>query len=223
MRLILIAAAAAMISVSALALPVTPVITTTPGAPYNTDALTGFTTTGANMAGSRVRVTFSDLSTETATWATTGPAAGEARGSDFLLALDGDSFVATWTLTNIGPDLGIVAFSFDGVPGNTVFDIVSGPTDSPGSANGQPLSNADSQYPGDISVLYTNRLTVGGIFYSDLYTRLEVSGFVIAPDYQLTYVSDTDNALGKIDVPAPASFGLFGLGVTMLGLRRRRA
>src|SRR5262249_19739164 len=128
--------------------------------------------------------------TSTGIWNNTG-----ASGIGWSLSEIGDTFSSTWTFSNTG-STAIASFAFNCVPGNTVFDIVSSPDDSPGSSSGRPFSNLDGPSGLGVSALYTNRLTVGGVFYNDEYTMLVVSfaGGGLTGDHAITFLADTDNA-----------------------------
>ena len=59
-----------------------------------------------------------------------------------------------------------------------MLDIVDTPENSPGSANGNGngFGNADALAGVTFATAaYTNRLTIGGVFYSDLYTSMTVN------------------------------------------------
>ena len=206
-----------------------PIVTVTaiPGSDFTTNAMSGFQTTGADMIGLTAVVTFSDSSTDSATWAATGATAGNATGTGWSLALAGDSFTTPWVLTNIGAKT-IVGLSLNGVPGNTSFDIVNGPEDTPGSANGQPFSSVTSA---DVNLTnadatYSNRLVVGGTFFGDEYVQLDVALRAgLSPDHIMSFVADTDNAAANSPIepaPEPASIALLGAGFAGLAISRRR-
>jgi hypothetical protein len=178
------------------------------------------------MVGSKVTVTFLGGGTSVAAWTATGIAS-----TDWSLTLGGDSFSSTWTLSNLGATT-ITGMMFDGVPGNTVFDIIATPATSPGSANGRAISSVDGPLGMTVAAVYSNQLQVGGTFFGDLYTKLDLTfgGGGLGRGGVLTYVADTDNADSKKGgitpgVPEPGTWGMmiFGFGAVGYAMRRRRA
>ncbi len=215
-----------LMSVAATADPITPNVTTTVGTIYNTNALTNLTTLSADMVGSEVTVNFSGGGSETVIWNAVG-----AYGSGWSLTQFGNTYSSPWSFSNTG-SVAITGFSINGVPGNTTFDIVSGSTGSPDSGDGNPFTNVDGPLGLSIDALYTNQLTVGGVFYGDEYTKLTVSflGGGLTSNNGITFYADTDNAnaaLGGITegVPELSTWAMMILGFAGIGFMayRRRA
>lgn len=203
-------------------------VSTSVGTAYNATSLTGFSTDGNDMVGSLVTVFFSGGGTGTASWSSLSSTSGRALGNGWSLGINGDTFNSTWTLSNTG-NTGITGFSFNGVPGNTVFDIVGSPDDSPNSAAGKAFSNADGPAAlVSVAAAYTNRLTVGGVFYGDLYTQLTVNfGGALASNREFQFTADTDNAsaaTGGITpgIPEPETYALMLAGLGAVGYMARR-
>lgn len=227
LKKIILIAGGALLSFQASAVAIVSNTSTVPGTAFNTVALTGFSTFSSQMVGSLVSVTFADGSNSSATWAAAG-----ATGTGFSLTLAGDSFGSNWTLTNTSDSKGIVGFSFDGRPGNTVFDILPSNPVSPGSASGRAFSSVNG--PDTISLaqgVYSDTLAVDGTFYGDLYLKLAVSFTgALGSDQSLTFLADTDNAdvaKGGITpaIPEPETYALMLAGLALVGAvaRKRRA
>jgi hypothetical protein len=190
----------------------------TAGTTYNATSLTGFATDPADMGGSLVTVTFADNSTSSASWGTTG-----ASALGWSLTEVGDTFNGTWTFTNTS-NQSIKGFAFNGV-----FDVVPNTTNSPGSSTGKSIDLISAPGPLNVDVTYTNQLTVGGVFYNDLYTMMIFafsgngpSANGLASGASIRYVTDTDNAsatTGGITtgVPEPSTWAMMILGFFGIG------
>ncbi len=222
-KLLTASLALAFVPVAAHAVPIVPTVANLPGTVFNTAALTGFTTLSSDMVGSLVTVTFLGGGTSAASWTATGIAS-----TDWSLTIAGDTFSSSWTLSNLGA-LAITGLVFDGVPGNTVFDLDVG--SSPGSAGGNTISNVDGPAGMTVDAVYSNQLQVGGTFFGDLYTKLDLTfgGGGLGAGGVLTYVADTDNAdadRGGITpgIPEPGTWGMMiiGFGAVGFAMRRRR-
>jgi hypothetical protein len=224
-----IIAGAALLTLSMTAAHAAVTVTSSPGTSFNTEALAGFTTTGAGMNGMEVTVFFVGGGQETISWATTGATTGGVTGTGWSMSLGGDSFNTPFSLV-VG-NAQIIGFSMNGRTGvGTIFDIVSGSTGSPGSADGRPFTLSGTLPSGidTINVAYTDRLLVGGVFYGDLYTVMNVNfaGRFLTGG-TLNFISDTDNSrfagdITPVGVPEPGTLLLIGSGLIGLALRRRR-
>jgi hypothetical protein len=210
-------------------------VSSSPGSLFTTDALTGFSTTGAQMHGMEVTTCFAGGGCETITWdGTVGSSSyGEAVGTGWSLSVAGDTFTSPFTFTTTGA---VTSISVNGRPGNTIFDIIDCLGDgivgcsSPGSARGMPfgLSGANPDLTDYIvNVQYTDQLAVGGVFYGDLFTVMNVdfNGDSFTGSFQ--FISDTDNSafnspiVPVTPVPEPAPLLLMAAGLIALSLRRR--
>ena len=230
LRMSLVAAAIVAAATGAQAAPIGSSVGTLPGVNFATAAMSGFVTTGADMAGMVVTVNFNDNTSESAIWALTGGNSGAAMGTGWAMGLDGDSFTNSWVLVNGAKP--IIGFSIDGAPGSTSFDILAAVEATPGSGVGKEFGSADSSDAAVTfaSAVYSNRLFVGGTFFDDEYVKLTVrlTG-ELGVDQNLTFIADTDNARSRGDiipvVPEPETYALMlaGLGVVGYTARRRRS
>lgn len=225
-KLIAVGLALAFAPVVAHAAPIVPTVVNMPGTTFNAAALTGFSTRSADMVGSMVTVTFMGGGTSVAAWTATGIAS-----TDWSLTQGGDTFTGIWTLSNLGATT-ITGLIFNGVPGNTVFDIDPANPVSPGSAQGKAISSVDGPAGMTVNAVYSNQLQIGGTVFGDLYTKLDLTfgGGGLGSGGVLTYVADTDNADatrgGGITpgIPEPGTWGMMiiGFGAVGFAMRRRR-
>lgn len=211
---------------AAMAVPVT--VNYTDGTSYNTSGLSSYTTGAGDMNGMEITAYFSDGSSDTAIMGNT-TAAGTGWSTTFSSATTwSDPFNVSVSNTS---GLLITGLSFSGKDGDTVFDAITDPVLSPGSARGNAIY--DVSYTGStvtsIDATYTNKVSVNGTFYGDLYETLNLD-FTdgLASGDTLSFVTDTDNLeidgdLTPVDVPEPASLFLLGLGLMGTAAARRRA
>lgn len=171
--------------------PGTPNITTVP--------LSGFATTGEQMAGMVVRVVFGDASSETAMWEATGSGAGGVFGTGWEITQSGNSFLATrpWTLLN-NSGKSIVELHFDGGPGDTLFDrTFDGLIGTEGSALGRDFALTTPAGALDILVTYQDIVGVQNAApVGDIWRRMNVqfrNMGGLANSSSVAWACDTDN------------------------------
>ncbi len=200
------------------------------GTPYQTPALTGYTTYGDQMAGMDVDVTFSDGSVQHAVWAATGVQAGAATVAGFFtISESGDTFNDNaWNLQNLNRTLSITHFTLFGAGDDTIFDRTFGGAEgTPGSASGKDLAMAGGSYM--LTATYSDILNLtGSPAVGDEWVQLDVDfdNTPFGPGASQAFSQDTDSASvhGSITpVPDASSTAmLLGFGLTGLAALKRR-
>ena len=197
------------------------------GTLQNTTALTGFATTGADMDGMSLGITYGDGSTTTATWGDTGISSGQASWGEGegSLALIGDSFSSAW---NLIAQTGITSILLDAGLGDSLFDTTFGGAEgTAGSALGKDFSVVSASTDYNITATYIDAIGVGGnAAVGDIYRYLLIDFGQRAFTGTLNFLQDTDSLLfaGDINpVPVPAAAWLFGSALLgFFGFSRRK-
>jgi hypothetical protein len=202
------------------------------GTRNETDALTGFATTGADMDLMSVTANFSGGGSETLAWADIDSDSGGVSGTGWALRADGDTFaLGAWALTSSGAS--ISSIFIDGGPGNTIFDrTFGGSSGTAGSGFGRDFAVVSGGDPFDITVTYSDIIGLTGVApVGDLFRKLTIdftTRGIAFVDSRLVYSQDTDNADtggdGINPVPEPATLVLCGFGIVGVvgGFRHRR-
>jgi len=199
------------------------------GTVMSTTGLTGFATNGAQMAGMSIQVNFSNSTSETGIWATTGAVSGAASGTGWSVAESGDTFLSTWTLRNTS-GLGIDSVVFNGGIGDTLFDTTFGGLfGTAGSARGLDFAVVSGLTGLDIAATYSEAVAIGaaapvGDIFNTLTVDFSTLGVAFGTGRSLVFRQDTDNLkfagdLNVVPLPTAAMLGVFGLSVIA---RRRR-
>ena len=187
---------------------------------------------GSDMVGMEATVTFSDGSTDTGSWGPTGATSGVAFGAGgfFVVGTANDTFTSTWVLDNLN-SLTITRLTFNGVPGNTVFDIIPGATLTPDSSLGFSFVDL-TNLPGTIDVTYSNPVGIGAAApLNDLYATMDIdfSGLQaggVTPGTGYDFQQDTDMVqdlrVPPPQVPLPATLPLTRAAFVGLGAWSRR-
>jgi hypothetical protein len=176
-----------------------------------------------DMVGIEVTALFSDGITsfeETETWSALSTTTGGISSTDWSLTLDGDTFgdfdqatntlYGEWVLTNLSDNYDLIGLTVDAAVAGFVFDIESGPVGStPGSDAGREFVADDNA----ASAVFTDPYSS-----TDLFGTLDITGFSLAQNDTLTFLTDTD----KTQVPEPATMFTFALSlIAFTSLRKK--
>ena len=182
------------------------------------------------IAGMELTAYFTDNTSETAYWESTGGLINGAYGSDWALtASDGTSF-NEYTLINSGSSA-ISYIRLDGFSGNTVFDAGT-QNNTPNSAIGWPFSISDinNPYYDLITVTYVDDVAlvgeapVGDIFR---YLNIDFTPGISDPGFGsnsiLEFAIDTDTVVHtNVTVPEPITAMLLASGLFVLFVSRKK-
>ena len=204
-----------------------------PATTMETDAFTGFVTSGAQMAGMTVSVMFEDGGMERIQWVATDAVGGAAVGTGWSLSFDGpDTYMSGSPLTNLphawllanNSGRGISSLLIDGQPGRVVFDLGAPFFNSPieGTTNtrvGETFKEiADNGFGGfsvtsplltrlDVDAIYTYEVAIRGQApVGDIFARLRLNfndPGGFASGQEYRFLADTDNSVAPIAAVNP--------------------
>lgn len=204
------------------------------GVVHETDAFASYATTGADMAGMGVHVVYTDGTVYDATWQKLSTGFGGVltdvnRPFQVTAGNTGDG-TYSWMLYNASQTNFIRSISFDGQPGNTVFDV-SFPfgawagfnfVGTPGTSTGRELDLASvyrNLYDG-IAITYSDAVALAGAEpVGDVFRRMTIDFSPRVPLYSIIeFQQDTDSlAFGSVLAPvASASNSVPERGATIL-------
>lgn len=191
-----------------------------PGAATEINSITGFTTTGDQMAGMKVSVTFVSGQTDSCIWGVLGANSGGCSTQNFEVSQTGDTFNSDWSYNT---DFATASILFEGVLGpgaGVVFDRTNPDTGTPGTAQGADASGTTVGADGEATYMdIVNILGFGAV--GDIYAKVEI---VFGPRgaTSATWIMDTDTVGVDRVIPEPGTFVLMGAGLAGAALLRRR-
>ncbi|HWA28905.1 MAG TPA: hypothetical protein VG734_24855 [Lacunisphaera sp.] len=190
-----------------------------PGILHETSAFASFNTTGAEMAGMGVHVEYVDGSTHDATLQLLSAGNGRVNDSSLFLQIGNTGTTAFAWLIGNSASVAMRSISFDGQPGNTVFDV-SFPfgefagfsfVGTPGTSTGRELelSSLYGIYDG-LTVTYSDAVALtGAAAVGDVFRRMTIdfsTGRMLASGGAIEFRQDTDSlAFGSVLAPASVS------------------
>lgn len=211
-------------------------ITTDNSLPYlNTGTMASWDTNGNNMAGMVITAFFANGTTNIVTWKTDEGAVGAGWSltlDDYNKSTYTDTVAvgALWTLDVTNSNLTLDKIVINGTPGNTVFDYINWPAETPGSAFGWPIDwtrYAGSATNTDFTATYSTPVKLLNELspHYDIYSTLTIDfndSSRFSSDHVLKFYADTDNTINA-PVPEPITLVLFGTGlIGLAGSRIRR-
>lgn len=191
--------------------------------------LTGFATTGAQMAGLLVTATFSSGYSQTLAWATTGTQSGGVSGSGWGLSVTGDTFSSAfnYTVDATRGQLTNLILNASGSNQVTLFDTTfNNQVGTPNSASGLTFAVSSGCASCNVTATYSNVVAiVGSAAVGDLFHILSltfVNGTGPTAAFAFRQDIDNDSRLNTGFVPEPGAVSLLALGLLAMGAMVRR-
>lgn len=234
---------AAILGLSSAAAQAQVTVSTVNGTPQNVATVNNFAVTGALMNGMDVTFTYANGNTGSTTLAwdsISGTASGAVGSFGILVSFPSasDTFNGTWRITNnnVSSDgsIGLDKVLFQGLPGNTVFDLTfGGGTGTPNSADGATFSllgcgggwDCTGSNQDNIRVTYSDIVSVGaaaavGDLYANMLVDFTNPNFLQNGGF-IDFRADTDNVTIAA-IPEPETYALMALGLGLMGFVARR-